>query len=81
MSIGGLELKILPSTHLEAAILNFLAAILDFGTMKWSKKLSNVFIRFLDHENMGLDTKIRFLGRLEPEILTAQHFEGGHFEF
>ena len=81
VSLGRLELKILQPTHLKAAILNFLAAILDFSTMKRSTKLNNAFIGFLDHENIGLDTKIRFLGRLEPEILIAQHFEDGHFEF
>ena len=58
-----------------------LSANLDFGTKEEHKKLNNGFIGFLDHENIGLDTKIMSLCTIEPEILPSRHFESGHFEF
>ena len=36
------------------------------------------FIGLLDHENIGVDTKIIILGGLEVEILAVIDFIGGH---
>jgi len=40
--------------------------------------LQNVFIKFLDQENIGIDTKIMTLHPLVFKLLPKQDFEGGH---
>ena len=53
-----------------------------FRTKEEYNKLNNVFIGFLDHENIGLDTKIMSLRTKEPEILPSRHLESSDdFEF
>ena len=42
--------------------------------------LQNVFIKFLDKENIGIDTKIMILHPLVFKLLAKQDFEGGHLE-
>ena len=39
-----------------------------------------IFIRFLDPQNIGVETKIMILCQLEVEIEHKLDFHGGHFE-
>ena len=40
----------------------------------WYDMVGNVFIGFLDHENVGIDTKIMILCELGPELLRNLDF-------
>jgi len=55
----------------------FIAAILDFTITKYGDDQIHVFIRFLDPQNLGKDTKIISLARFIEELWMILWY-GGH---
>ena len=58
-----------------ATILDFLMVFVLLHTWYWSDMLPNVFIWFLDQENIGLDPQIMILHGVISEILEITDFE------
>ena len=61
-------------------ILSGSLGFVHFRTKEGHKKLNNGIIEFLDHENIGLDTKILSLRTTEPEILPQNILRVVNFE-
>ena len=67
-------IRILPKFLFAAAILEYFSLFFHLAITLWYDMVGNVFIGFLNHKNVGIDTKIMILYELDPELLRDLDF-------